>query len=313
MSELNLREADKLEITVLIDNYTDVLLGSTDVVKRPALSFSTEKWPLAEHGLSCLLRIFSGSEEHVVLLDAGISTTCLLHNTDALDTDLSEVEAIVLSHGHVDHFGGLAGVLSKTKKRIPLVVHPDAFLPFRLNIPMRGILIELPSIDETALKDTGAELRKDRQPSTLASNLVLVLGEVERVTEFEKGMPFMEAKIDNEWIDDPFLHDQGVVVNVKGKGLVVISGCAHAGIINTVKYTQKVARTNKVHAVMGGFHLSGVMLEPIVGPTIEEIKKIGPEFVVPMHCTGWKTINRFAEEMPEQFALNSVGTTYVFQ
>ena len=84
-------------------------------------------------------------------------------------------------------------------------------------------------------------------------------------------------------------------------------------IINTVKHVQKVTRTSKVQAVLGGFHLTGPIFEPIIGPTIEEMKKIGPDFVVPMHCTGWKAINQFAEEMPEQFLLNTVGTTYVFQ
>jgi len=95
--------------------------------------------------------------------------------------------------------------------------------------------------------------------------------------------------------------------------LVVFGGCSHAGIINTVKHAQDVARTDAVHAVLGGFHLNGPAFEPIIGPTIEEMKKIGPEYVVPMHCTGWKAINQFAKEMPGQFLLNSVGTTYVFQ
>jgi len=147
----------------------------------------------------------------------------------------------------------------------------------------------------------------------LASDLILISGEVERVTDFEKGFPWAEAKIDDDWIVDPFHDDQGVAVKVKGRGLVVIGGCSHAGIINTVKHAQKVARTDKVHAVLGGFHLTGPIFEPIIGPTIEEMKKIGPDFVVPMHCTGWKTINQFAEDMPEQFILNSVGTTYIFQ
>jgi len=93
---------------------------------------------------------------------------------------------------------------------------------------------------------------------------------------------------------------------------VVLSGCAHAGIINTVKHAQKVSHTEKVHAVLGGFHLTGALFEPIIDPTIAEMKSVGPDYVVPMHCTGWKAITRFAEEMPEQFQLNTVGTTYTF-
>jgi len=156
-------------------------------------------------------------------------------------------------------------------------------------------------------------LHEEKEASTLASDFVLVTGDVERVTDFEKGFPWAEAKINNIWIVDPFHHDQGVAVKVRGRGLVVVGGCSHAGIINTVKYAQKVTGTDKVHAVLGGFHLSGRLFEPIIGVTIEEIKKICPDIVVPMHCTGWKAINQFAKEMPEQFILNGVGTTYVFQ
>ena len=312
MSELNLREADRLEVTILADNYTDLLLlQSTEVVKR--LRVPPPQAPLAEHGLSCLLKVYAGSEEHAVLMDAGISATCLFHNADLLKVDLSQVESVVLSHGHFDHFGGLLELLNSAPKGIPLVLHPDAFLQRRLNAPVIGRPLDMPTLDEEALKESGAMLYKAKEASTLASDLVLVTGEVERVTDFERGFPWAEAKIDDDWVVDPFHDDQGVAVKVKDRGLVVIGGCSHAGIINTVRHVQKVAETDTVHAVLGGFHLSGPTFEPIVGQTIQQMKKIGPAFVVPMHCTGWKAIHQFAREMPEQFVLNSVGTTYVFE
>ena len=311
MSKLNLRGADRLEVTILADNYTDLLLlQSTEVVKR--LGVPPPQAPLAEHGLSCLLKVYTGSEEHVVLMDAGISATCLFHNADLLKVDLSQVESVVLSHGHFDHFGGLPEVLNRIPEGIPLVLHPDAFSQRRLNAPVIGRPLDMPTLDEEALKEAGAVLHPTEEASTLASDLVLVSGEVERVTDFEKGFPWAEAKIDGNWVVDPFHDDQGVAVKVKDRGLVVIGGCSHAGIINTVRHVQKVAGTDTVHAVLGGFHLSGPIFEPILGQTIQEMKKIGPAFVVPMHCTGWKAINQFAREMPEQFVLNSVGTTYVF-
>jgi 7,8-dihydropterin-6-yl-methyl-4-(beta-D-ribofuranosyl)aminobenzene 5'-phosphate synthase len=311
MGELNLREADKLEVTILVDNYTDILmLQGTDVVKRPATGPSNA--PLAEHGLSCLLKVYADSEKHILLMDASISTTCLFHNADALRVDFGQIESVVLSHGHIDHFGGLIGFLNRARKGIPLVLHPDAFLKRRLNIPGIG-QVDIPSLDEAALKKIGVAIHKVKEASTLGSDLIMVLGKVERVTDFEKGFPWAEAKIDDNWVVDPFNDDQGVAVKVKGRGLVVISGCAHAGIINTVKHAQKVTGMDKVHAVLGGFHLTGPLFEPIIGPTIEEMKKIGPDYVAPMHCTGWKAINQFAQEMPEQFILNTVGTTYVFQ
>jgi 7,8-dihydropterin-6-yl-methyl-4-(beta-D-ribofuranosyl)aminobenzene 5'-phosphate synthase len=311
MSQFNLIEADKLEITVLVDNYTDVLLiQSTDIVKRPETSPSN--LPLAEHGLSCLLKVYAGSEEHVVLMDAGVSTTCLSHNANVLKVDLSKVESVVISHGHSDHFGALVEFLKSAPKGISLVLHPDAFLKRRLNIPGKGV-VDLPVLDEAALKKTGVKFHKVKEASTLASEMIMVSGEVPRVTDFEKGFPWAQANIDGKWVVDPFHDDQGIAVNVKNRGLVVIGGCSHAGIINTVKHFQNVARTSKVHAVLGGFHLTGPIFEPIIGKTIAEMKKLSPDFVVPMHCTGWKAINQFAQEMPEQFLLNSVGTTYIFQ
>jgi len=311
--DLNLREADKVEVTILVDNYTDAFLQSTEVVKRPALQLNPPKTLLAEHGFSCLLKVSSGPEEHVVLIDTGITATCFFNNVDVLGVDLRKVESAVLSHGHLDHFGALVEFLKVAKKGIPLVLHPDAFLERALNTPDSGRLTDFPVLDKAALKETGTVLREAREASMLASDLVLVSGEVERVTDFEKGFPWSEAKIDGQWVVDPFRDDQGVAVKLKGKGLVVIGGCSHAGIINTVKHAQKVTRTDQVHAVLGGFHLTGPIFEPIIEPTIAEMKKIGPDFVIPMHCTGWKAINQFAHEMPEQFILNGVGATYVLQ
>ena len=312
MGELNLRKADKLEVTILIDNYTDLLLlQSTEVVKRQI--FPPPKAPLSEHGLSCLLKVYADSEEHVVIMDAGISATCLFHNVDLLKVDLSQVESVVLSHGHIDHFGGLPEVLSGMPEDIPLVLHPDAFLQRRLNIPAQGRPADLPTLDEKALGAAGAVIQRAEGASLLASDLVLATGPVERGTPFERGFPWAEANIDGQWAADPFHDDQGLAVKVKDQGLVVIGGCSHAGIINTVKHAQKAARTDAVHAVLGGFHLTGRAFDPIIGPTIEAMKMMGPDYVVPMHCTGWKAINQFAKEMPGQFLLNSVGTTYVFQ
>jgi 7,8-dihydropterin-6-yl-methyl-4-(beta-D-ribofuranosyl)aminobenzene 5'-phosphate synthase len=170
----------------------------------------------------------------------------------------------------------------------------------------------MPALDEGILKEAGAVPIKSEKALPIANGLVYTTGEVERKTAFEKGFPWAEAKIDGNWIIDPFRDDQGLVIKLKGKGLIVISGCAHAGIINTVEYAKKITGTDKVHAVLGGFHLTGRIFEPIIQPTVDEMKKIKPDHIMPMHCTGWKAINRFAEEMPEQFFLNTVGTTYVF-
>jgi len=315
MDKLNIREADRLEVTILMDNYTDHLLTeSTGVCKRPQVPFP--QILLAEHGFSCLIEVYAGKEEHIVLMDASVTPACLFNNAKLLNVDFGRIEAIALSHGHPDHFLGLVEILkllgNRRDKEVPLFLHPEAFLKRRLNIPAIGHPATLPVLDECILKEAGAVPIKSVKASSIASGLIYTTGEVERKTAFEKGFPWAEAKIDGNWVTDPFRDDQGLVVKVKGKGLVIISGCAHAGIINTVEYAKEITGTNKVHAVIGGFHLTGRLFDPIIQPTIDEMKKIKPDYIVPMHCTGWKAINRFAEEMPGQFLLNTVGTAYIF-
>lgn len=311
MSDELFREADRLEVTILTDNYTDMLMiQGTESTRRPQIP--PPRALLAEHGLSCLLTVSAGTEKHSVLMDAGISSGCLLHNTDLLNTDLKTIESVALSHGHFDHFGGLYDLLKRLDKKTLLYLHPDAFLARRMNIPAIGRPVDIPTLDEAALVKAGAVIQKSGSVVPLASGLIRLTGEVERKTPFEKGFPWAEAKIGNTWVVDPFRDDQAVVVKLRDKGLVILSGCAHAGIINTVEHAKKIAGTDKVHAVLGGFHLTGPLFDPIIKPTVDEMKRINPDYIVPMHCTGWKAINRFAEEMPGQFVLNTVGTTHVY-
>jgi len=181
-----------------------------------------------------------------------------------------------------------------------------------MNLPKFGRPISMPSLEETSLTKAGATVQKSKDPRLLADGIMITTGEVERSTPFEKGLPWAEANINDTWTIDPFHDDQGLIVKVKDKGLVVISGCAHAGIINTVRHACTITATENVYAVMGGFHLTGPMFDPIIPPTIEAMKQMDPHYLIPLHCTGWKAITRFAEEMPWQFILNTVGTTYVF-
>jgi 7,8-dihydropterin-6-yl-methyl-4-(beta-D-ribofuranosyl)aminobenzene 5'-phosphate synthase len=319
MNTLKLREASQVEITVLVDNYSDLFLADSDTVKR--LRVLPPSGPLAEPGLSYLIKVYCDSEAHTVLFDAGMSSTCLLHNTQMLASslavmrgeigaDIKNVEAVVLSHGHFDHFGGLLDFLIEARKPLSVILHPLAFAPRRFKVNPQGF-VDMPGLNEEALSASEITLKKRPNLSTLASDLILISGEVERQTDFEKGMPGMEAKIGDQWVPDPFLDDQGLAINLRNKGLVVIGGCSHAGIINTIKHLQKKAEVEKIHAVLGGFHLTGEN-EKVIGPTIKAMKTINPDYIVPLHCTGWKAINQFAQEMPSQFILNSVGSTYIF-
>jgi 7,8-dihydropterin-6-yl-methyl-4-(beta-D-ribofuranosyl)aminobenzene 5'-phosphate synthase len=160
------------------------------------------------------------------------------------------------------------------------------------------------------LARSGAEIIESDKPLFLGQETILVTGEVERTTPFEKGLPNATLDRDGKEEKDPIRDDQALVIHLSGKGLVVVSGCAHAGIVNTVVYARKLTGIEEVHAVIGGFHLSGPFFEPILEKTVECFREMAPEMIVPMHCTGWKAIQRFAEAFPDSFVLNSVGSTF---
>ncbi len=319
MEKTILKEADKVEITVLVDNYSDLFLSDTDVAKR--MRVLPPGAPMSEPGLSYLLKVHSGSDTHTLIFDTGISGSCLLHNARTfaaskavmmgeISTKFEDIEAVILSHGHFDHCGGLLPFFNEVNKELPVFLHKSAFVPRRVEI-MPEFKVDLPAMDEETVAKAGGDLKKIEGPATIASDLILLSGNVERQTDFEKGMPGAEAEFEGSWIPDPFYDDQGIAVNIKGKGLVLIGGCSHAGIINTIKHIQTTSETNNVHAVMGGFHLAGEN-EKLIDPTISEMKAVDPDYVIPMHCTGWNAINQFAQQMPDNFILNSVGTTYIF-
>jgi 7,8-dihydropterin-6-yl-methyl-4-(beta-D-ribofuranosyl)aminobenzene 5'-phosphate synthase len=311
-ASVSLKTVDRVEITTLIDNYVDVLLPSTDTIIRPPLAkddkINADTF-LAEHGLSLLITVFKNGQKHTVLFDTGYTKVGVLHNMDQLGINIEEIETIVISHGHMDHTGSLDGILEKIPGTIPLVLHPGAFqYPRYTRTPDGSKRLFPQTLVKKDLEQKNVEIVESKTPITIADDMIMVTGEVERTTPFEKGMPNALIEKDGELVFDPFLDDQAIVVKLNDKGLVVISGCAHAGIVNTLMFAQKITGEQKIHAVLGGFHLSGPFFEKFHDPTVDALKKIDPDVLMPMHCTGWKAIHRFQKEFPESFALNSVGS-----
>ena len=143
--------------------------------------------------------------------------------------------------------------------------------------------------------------------------MILVTGEIPRETSFEKGFLQHRVFVNGSWQSDPWVwDDRAIVINVKGKGLVVLSGCAHAGIINTITYAQRITGITNVYAVLGGFHLAGRENENRIEQTVKELKRISPKRIVPSHCTGWRGMRAIANVMPNAFVWNSVGNLYKF-
>ena len=308
-----LEEVDRVEVLTLMDNYVDVLLGNTEVVRRAAHSGGGEIFKdtlVGEHGLSLLVTVYEGAKKHTVLFDTGYSAVGVLHNIEHLGLDLKEIECIVLSHGHMDHLGSLNPLLEKMPKPMPVLVHPYAFTSPRYVTRKDGAKDRFPvMLDRREIEKRGGQIKETAGPTLICEDMIMVSGEIERTTGFEKGLPNAYAEHHGELVRDPISDDQSLVMHLRGKGLVVISGCAHSGIINTLLYSKKISGVDRLYAVLGGFHLSGPQFEPIIEETIESMKKMNPKIFVPMHCTGWKAVHRCEEAFPEAFVLNSVGST----
>ncbi len=329
-TQISLRPVERVEILTVIDNVVDLLLPSTAVAKRMATA-GREGQPLprleaplleegyaadspsAEHGLSFLVTVFVDEQRHSLLLDTGATVGGVAHNLRALGVNPQDIEAIVLSHGHFDHTTGLNGLAKELQPLPPILVHPDCWLKRRVAVPEQQPR-ELPTTGREKVRAAGFELVEKREPSPLFDSAMLLTGEIERTTRFEQGMPSHQALRDGQWVPDPLiLDDQALVTNVRGRGLVVITGCGHAGVVNTVRYAQKLTGTDRVYAVIGGFHLANSPLETVIGPTVEALKQFAPEVIVPTHCTGWRATHAIAAAFPDAFVQGSVGTKYVLE
>jgi 7,8-dihydropterin-6-yl-methyl-4-(beta-D-ribofuranosyl)aminobenzene 5'-phosphate synthase len=310
---LSLKEADAVEITTVLDNTCDMLLASSATVRRASLGTRLGRTALrAEHGFAAAVKVSGAGTSESLLFDAGLSRDGLTHNLDVLELKPHEMHAIALSHGHADHTNGLGGMLRRLGgRRMPLLLHPDALLQRKVVLP-DGHEMKLPPPDARVLRHDGVELVEERGPSYLLGNLVMITGQIHRTTDFETGFPIHFARIGKQWQPDPYIHDdQALVVNLRGKGLVVLTGCGHAGVINTVRQARALSGVERVHAIIGGFHLTGPLFEPVIAPTVAALRDIAPEMIVPAHCTGWRATHLIAREFPGAFVQNSVGTRFV--
>jgi 7,8-dihydropterin-6-yl-methyl-4-(beta-D-ribofuranosyl)aminobenzene 5'-phosphate synthase len=310
-----LEPVDALEVLILVDNVSDILLASSAVARRPPPTLDPLPDHLrAEHGYSLLVTIERGGSRNSLLYDAGWSRGTALHNLDVLGVKVNELRAIVLSHGHGDHHGGLQGMVSRVGRRgLPLILHPDAWLERKIVFP-DGAEIPAPPPSHMDLDREGVRVIEERGPSLLLDGCVLVTGQVERKTDFEPGFPIQYRRSDHGWEPDYMVwDDQGVIVRVKDKGLVVLSSCSHSGVVNVLWNARRITGVDRLHAFVGGCHLTGAIMEPVIPRTLEEIGALRLDHVVPGHCTGWKAAQQLARLFPDAFIPSSVGTTLRFE
>ncbi len=323
-----LEPVDSVVVTTLVDNVFDALLAGGARVKRPGFGGGLAAAPqfegggtlrglVAEHGFSALVTVRRGDVSTTLLFDTGLSPDAMAVNAERLGVSFADVSAVVLSHGHFDHAGGIAGLIGAMPggmRGLPMVLHPEVWTKRRIMLP-GGAERAMPTLSRRALEGEGFAVVERRVPSLLVDRSVLITGEVDRATGFERGMPpGHQAWRDGAWAHDPLvMDDQALVVNVRGHGLVVLTGCGHAGAVNIVRHAMRLTGVARLHALLGGLHLGGPAFEPIIAPTVSALTQLAPDLIAPGHCTGWRAQHALAAALPDAWVPSSTGTTYTLE
>jgi len=305
-------DVDKVTVLVLTDNYYDSNRPDSKVTKRyrvvPGKSIH------AEHGLSYYVETVINGNTSSCMFDYGLDPVGVMNNIALLGVDPGKAKAFSLSHGHYDHFMSAVSILKQNQLRIaggtPFYVGEEAFVRRYSLRPGRTEPDDLGQLRKEDIESLGLKVVEVKNSVQIIAGAYFT-GNIERVTTYEKVPPTLLIKRGEKPEPDDFRGEQALFFSVKGKGLVVLSGCAHAGIVNTVKQAQKIAATDKIHAVMGGFHLINAKPE-VIQNTVADIKAMKPDYIVPTHCTGFEAIVAFSNEMPKEFIINTAGTQYTF-
>ena len=271
MSKSDMPPVDRLKLTVLVEDSAS--LKKSDLI--------------AKHGLSLLIETSVAGVDSRILMDTGPPQDIALQNANMIGADIQQVDATVISHGHYDHAGGLIEILRCIRRPVPVVAHPLVFSPkFTLSPNLKFIGL---NFDQSSVTAAGGILLLARNPVRIASG-VMTSGEVARQTTFEKAEGFWKVE-DERFVEDLIIDEQALLINVKEKGLVVITGCAHSGMINTLKHAKKTSGIDDIYAIVGGFHLARANDDRIQA-TLEELVRMDPKTVCPCHCTGSKATHR---------------------
>jgi 7,8-dihydropterin-6-yl-methyl-4-(beta-D-ribofuranosyl)aminobenzene 5'-phosphate synthase len=331
-------EIDRVAVRVVVDNYQFAVAPSrklTDVgIEHFGWGIGEGKPPgktlISEFGLAMHVESQRGAETRNLLIDFGFTPDALINNANLVGIDPATLDALVLSHGHYDHFGGLAGFLQqnngKLKARLPIYVGgEEAFCSREWTAPpARG---DFGALDRKALENANVAVTYAEGPALVAGH-GFTTGPIGQ-TSFEKLLPPSAMKIGVDHgigcyadklpedertkavIPDQFRHEIATTFNLKGRGLIILTSCSHRGVINAIKQAQAASGINKVHAVIGGFHLAPYN-EDYVRDTITALKSMDIDYVIPLHCTGESFYEMAKAEMPNKLLRSYTGTRFVF-
>jgi 7,8-dihydropterin-6-yl-methyl-4-(beta-D-ribofuranosyl)aminobenzene 5'-phosphate synthase len=326
----DLAVVDSVDIQILVDNVTDSLSSAPAFVESEFAGLGRRRgaaWVLggaclccAAHGLSCLLTVRSGDRARMILFDSGPEDRTFEQNVSRLGVDLGPVEAMVLSHGHWDHAGAMLRALQLARDRnggrdIACHMHPDMFRSRAAKLTDGSFrpMEDVPSI--AALEANGGRVILSRVAQTIVGNMVFVSGEIPRVSGFEPGLPGQHRRTEDGkgWEPDELLLDERfVAVNVRGKGLVVLTACSHAGVINVLTHARASFPGVNLHAVLGGLHLSGIN-ERIIPQTVKALRDFDLDVIAAGHCTGWRAMTALCNEFGDgKLTPLAVGKTLRF-
>lgn len=324
-----LESVDECEVLVLVDNVSDLLStvpeGVTpeipNVLAAGAPELAGRCLCCAQWGLSLLVRVRRGETTRTLLFDSGPEGYGVARNAERLGVDFGAVDAVVLSHGHWDHVGGMTTVLERISaqrngQRVPLHTNAGMFVARAMQRP-NGSLIPFAAVPTPReLESSGASVVMDDDERLLLDHLFYLSGEIPRITSFERGLPGHVRQADDmTWVDDALIMDERyVAVHIQGKGIMVFTACSHAGIINVLEDARNRFGDLPLYGVMGGFHLSGAQSEAIIPDTVAALHDFNLRMLVPGHCTGWRAIHRLVDAFGEDRVVPSaVGRRHLFR
>lgn len=305
----SLKPVDALEVSVLVDNVVDPLStlpkGVTPeiaLLRANGMKISSgHARCCANHGLSLVITARVGSDIQILLFDAGPEAYTLARNGDRLGTPFGEVGAIVLTHGHWDHGGGLPEairlVTAASGRPVPCHVNEGMFVTRAVRLP-NGEFLPFEDVTKPGqLARLGASVVSSEAARAIMEQMFYLSGEIPRRTPYERGFPahVRLASDGASWEPDAQLLDERyVAAHVKGKGIVVFTACSHAGVVNVLSDAREVFGDVPLYGVMGGFHLSGPDVEKIIPETVRDLAAFGLKRIVPCHCTGWRAVHALA-------------------